>query len=40
MISAKIMILGAVGVGKSSVVQRFVCDRFDADYKSTIGVDI
>jgi Ras-related protein Rab-5C len=39
-ISAKIMILGAVGVGKTSLVKRFVQDRFDADYKTTIGVDI
>ncbi len=40
MISAKIMILGAVGVGKSSLVKRYVRDRFDAEYKTTIGVDI
>ena len=40
MISAKIMILGAVGVGKTSLVKRFVRDRFDEDYKTTIGVDI
>jgi small GTP-binding protein len=40
MINAKIMILGAVGVGKTSLVKRFVHDRFDADYKTTIGVDI
>lgn len=40
MISAKIMILGAVGVGKSSLVKRFVRDSFDGDYKTTIGVDI
>ncbi len=39
-INAKIMILGAVGVGKTSLVKRFVHDRFDADYKTTIGVDI
>ncbi len=40
MISAKIMILGAVGVGKSSLVKRFVRDSFDGEYKTTIGVDI
>lgn len=39
-VSAKIMILGAVGVGKTSLVKRFVHKRFDADYKTTIGVDI
>ncbi len=40
MSSAKIMLLGEIGVGKSSLARRFVFDRFDADYKSTIGVDI
>lgn len=40
MISAKIMILGAVGVGKSSLVKRFVRNRFDEEYKTTIGVEI
>lgn len=39
-ISAKVMILGAVGVGKTSLVKRLVHDRFEADYKTTIGVDI
>lgn len=38
--SAKIMLLGEIGVGKSSLARRFVFDRFEADYKSTIGVDI
>ena len=28
-----------MGVGKSSIVQRFVKDYFNNDYKSTIGVD-
>jgi len=39
-VSAKVMLLGEIGVGKSSLARRFVFDRFDADYKSTIGVDI
>ncbi|MDE2364131.1 MAG: GTP-binding protein [Hyphomicrobiales bacterium] len=34
------MLLGEIGVGKSSLARRFVFDRFEADYKSTIGVDI
>ena len=40
MISAKIMILGAVGVGKTSLIKRFVRKSFDGAYKTTIGVDI
>ena len=40
MSSAKIMLLGEIGVGKSSLARRFVFDKFEADYKSTIGVDI
>ncbi|MEZ5840988.1 MAG: Rab family GTPase [Hyphomicrobiales bacterium] len=39
-IAQKIMILGDIGVGKTSIANRFVFDRFDADYKATIGVDI
>jgi small GTP-binding protein len=38
--SAKIMLLGAIGVGKTSLARRLVFDKFAADYKSTIGVDI
>lgn len=34
------MLLGEIGVGKSSLARRFVFDRFESDYKSTIGVDI
>lgn len=40
MFSTKVMILGAAGVGKTSLTKRLVFDRFDADYKSTIGVNI
>jgi Ras-related protein Rab-5C len=36
----KVMLLGEIGVGKSSTVQRLVFDRFDFDYKPTIGVDV
>lgn len=34
------MMLGDIGVGKSSVARRMVFGRFEADYKTTIGVDI
>lgn len=40
MISRKVMLLGEIGVGKSSIVQRLVFDRFDMSYKPTIGVDV
>jgi Ras-related protein Rab-5C len=40
MISAKVMRLGDIGVGKSSLARRFVFDRFESDYKTTIGVDV
>ncbi len=34
------MLLGDIGVGKTSLARRLVLDRFDTDYKATIGVDI
>jgi len=40
MASRKIMLLGEIGVGKSSLVRRLVLDRFDFDYKPTLGVDV
>lgn len=40
MISAKVMLLGDIGVGKSSLARRFVFGRFETDYKTTIGVDV
>jgi len=40
MTAYKIMLLGEIGVGKSSLVRRLVLDRFDFDYKPTIGVDV
>ncbi len=40
MISAKVMLLGDIGVGKTSLARRCVFDKFDGDYKSTIGVDV
>lgn len=38
--SAKVLLLGDIGVGKTSLANRFVFDRFDAAYKTTLGVDI
>ena len=40
MTARKVMLLGEIGVGKSSIVQRLVFDRFDMNYKPTIGVDV
>ncbi|MCW2282971.1 small GTP-binding protein [Rhodoblastus acidophilus] len=38
--SAKVMLLGDIGVGKTSLARRLVFGKFDGDYKTTIGVDI
>ncbi|MFM9943535.1 MAG: Rab family GTPase [Hyphomicrobiaceae bacterium] len=40
MISKKIMILGEIGVGKTSLVRRYVLDEMPSDYIPTMGVDI
>jgi small GTP-binding protein len=40
MIMKKIMLLGEIGVGKTSIAKRLVFDRFDGDYKATIGTDV
>lgn len=40
MFSTKVMVLGSARVGKTSLTKRLVFDRFDAEYKSTIGVNI
>lgn len=39
-IKKKICLLGSYGVGKTSLVQRFVHNKFDEKYLSTIGVNI
>jgi Ras-related protein Rab-5C len=36
----KLMLLGEIGVGKSSLARRLVFDKFEFDYKPTIGVDV
>ena len=36
----KISVFGDGGVGKTSVIQRFIEDEFRTDYKLTIGLDI
>lgn len=38
--SAKVMLLGEMGVGKTSIANRFAFDRFQSEYKSTIGVEL
>lgn len=36
----KICLLGTFGVGKTSLVRRFVYDKYEDTYKSTIGVKV
>ena len=38
--SHKVMLLGEIGVGKTSLVHRLVDDKFDTDYGPTTGVDL
>ena len=40
MLSKKLMLLGEIGVGKTSLVRRFVLNDFSTDYRPTMGVDI
>jgi small GTP-binding protein len=40
MISRKILLLGEIGVGKTSLVRRFVLDELPSDYRATMGVDL
>jgi small GTP-binding protein len=40
LINKKICLLGVFGVGKTSLINRFVHDRFDDNYISTIGVKV
>lgn len=39
-IQKKIMLLGDIGVGKTSIARRLTFRVFDEDYKATIGTDI
>ncbi len=39
-VAKKVMLLGDIGVGKTSIVRRLVFDSFDTNYKATLGVDI
>ena len=36
----KILLIGAAAVGKTSLVQKFIRNRFATNYKLTVGVDI
>lgn len=38
--SKKIVLLGHFGVGKTSIIRKFVTNEFSSDYKVTIGVHI
>lgn len=35
----KVLVIGDVGVGKSSIILRYVNKRFNETYKASIGVD-
>ncbi len=36
----KIMLLGEIGVGKTSLIRRLVLNRFEGTYKGTLGFDL
>jgi small GTP-binding protein len=40
MITRKLLLLGEIGVGKTSLARRLVHDQFPTDYRATMGVDL
>lgn len=40
MLTTKVMLLGDMGVGKTSILYRLIYNRFEGQYKSTLGVEI
>ena len=39
-VSKKVCILGDFGVGKTSLVRRYVLNEFSEEYQSTVGVNV
>ncbi|CAN0568378.1 unnamed protein product, partial [Ectocarpus sp. 12 AP-2014] len=35
----KVLVVGNAKCGKSSIISRFVSNRFSSDYNSTVGAD-